>query len=113
MQSTPDSNALVVEMREVLKLFPGVVALQHVNFQLKPGEVHVLLGENGAGKSTLVKVLSGANPADDGEILIDGVRVTINNPMDSPATDAFDLESCRNVHISNCTMGAGDDLVTI
>jgi ribose transport system ATP-binding protein len=83
MQSTPDSNALVVEMRDVLKLFPGVVALQHVNFQLKPGEVHVLLGENGAGKSTLVKVLSGANPADDGEILIDGVKVTINNPTDA------------------------------
>jgi ribose transport system ATP-binding protein len=83
MAGTPDSNGLVVEMRDVLKLFPGVVALHHVNFQLKPGEVHVLLGENGAGKSTLVKVLSGAYVADDGEILFDGEKVNINNPQDS------------------------------
>jgi ribose transport system ATP-binding protein len=80
---TPDSNGLVVEMREVLKLFPGVVALHHVNFQLKPGEVHVLLGENGAGKSTLIKVMSGAYVADDGEILIDGEKVSINSPQDA------------------------------
>ena len=67
MAGTPESN-FIVEMRDVLKLFPGVVALHHVNFQLKPGEVHVLLGENGAGKSTLIKVMSGAYVADDGEI---------------------------------------------
>jgi ribose transport system ATP-binding protein len=83
MAGTPDSNGLVVEMRDVLKLFPGVVALHHVNFQLKVGEVHVLLGENGAGKSTLIKVLSGAYVADDGEILIDGQEVSINSPQDA------------------------------
>src|ERR1035437_10691291 len=83
MAGTADTNGLVVEMRDVLKLFPGVVALHHVNFQLKPGEVHVLLGENGAGKSTLIKVLSGAYVPDDGEILFNGEQVKINNPQDS------------------------------
>src|SRR5664280_2215858 len=83
MAGTADTNGLVVEMRDVLKLFPGVVALHHVNFQLKPGEVHVLLGENGAGKSTLVKVLSGAYIPDDGEIFFNGEQVKISSPQDS------------------------------
>jgi ABC-type sugar transport system ATPase subunit len=60
-----------------------VLALNRVNFQLRPGEVHVLLGENGAGKSTLVKVLSGAAKADSGQILIDGTPVSINVPQDA------------------------------
>jgi ribose transport system ATP-binding protein len=76
----PLSNQYVIEMKNIVKRFPGVVALDHVNFQLKPGEVHVLLGENGAGKSTLIKVLSGAYLADEGEIYLDGHRVDIKNP---------------------------------
>ena len=68
-------------MKDIVKRFPGVNTLDHVNFQLRPGEVHVLLGENGAGKSTLIKVLSGAYVADEGEILIDGKRVKINSPQ--------------------------------
>ena len=72
-------------MKDIVKRFPGVNALDHVNFQLRPGEVHVLLGENGAGKSTLIKVLSGAYIAEEGEILIDGKRVKINSPHDSLA----------------------------
>ena len=71
MPSTPDSANFVVEMRDIVKAFPGVLALNRVNFQLRPGEVHVLLGENGAGKSTLVKVLSGAYKTDSGQILIE------------------------------------------
>ncbi len=74
------SDQYAVEMREIVKRFPGVVALDHVNFQLRPGEVHVLLGENGAGKSTLIKVLSGAYLADAGEIYLDGQRVDIRSP---------------------------------
>ena len=73
----------IVEMRNITKRFPGVVALDQVDFQLRPGEVHVLLGENGAGKSTLIKVLSGAYVADEGEIYIDGKQVDIDSPQDS------------------------------
>jgi ribose transport system ATP-binding protein len=77
----PLSSQYVIEMKNIVKRFPGVVALDHVNFQLKPGEVHVLLGENGAGKSTLIKVLSGAYLADEGEIYLDGQKVDIKNPF--------------------------------
>ena len=73
----------VVEMKGIVKKFPGVLALDHVDFQLRPGEVHVLLGENGAGKSTLIKVLSGAYVADEGEILVSGSKVDIRSPQDS------------------------------
>ena len=83
MPSTPDSANYVVEMRDIVKAFPGVLALNRVNFQLRPGEVHVLLGENGAGKSTLVKVLSGAYKTDSGQILIEGNPVSISTPQDA------------------------------
>ncbi len=73
----------IVEMKNIVKQFPGVLALDHVNFQLRPGEVHVLLGENGAGKSTLIKVLSGAYQEDGGEIFIDGEQVKVNSPQDA------------------------------
>ena len=87
MDNLPENKGthFVVEMKDIVKRFPGVTALDHVNFQLHPGEVHVLLGENGAGKSTLIKVLSGAYVADEGEILIDGKRVKITSPQDSIA----------------------------
>ena len=70
----------LIEMINIVKRFPGVLALDHVNFQLRPGEVHVLLGENGAGKSTLIKVLSGAYLADEGEIFLEGHKVDIRSP---------------------------------
>ncbi len=69
----------LLEMKNICKSFPGVKALQHVDFQLKAGEIHALLGENGAGKSTLIKVLGGIYIAEEGEILIDGKPVKINN----------------------------------
>jgi ribose transport system ATP-binding protein len=83
MGESQASTQYVVEMKSIVKRFPGVLALDHVDFQLRPGEVHVLLGENGAGKSTLIKVLSGAYLTDEGEILIDGDRVEIHTPQDS------------------------------
>ena len=70
----------ILDMRQIQKTFPGVVALDHVDFELRKGEVHVLLGENGAGKSTLVKILSGAYQKTDGRIFLNGGEVHIKNP---------------------------------
>ncbi len=83
MQNPLEPKPLVVELKNIVKRFPGVLALDQVSFQLMAGEVHVLLGENGAGKSTLIKVLSGAYLADEGEILVMGNKVKINSPQDS------------------------------
>ena len=76
-------DELVLEMREIDKIFPGVHALKKVNFELRKGEVHALLGENGAGKSTLINVLGGVYPIDDGQILIDGQPVVIRQIKDA------------------------------
>ncbi len=69
----------VLEMRHIYKTFPGVKALQNVDFTLKKGEIHALMGENGAGKSTLIKVLTGVEEFETGEIMIDGCEHTIVN----------------------------------
>ncbi len=66
-------------MKHIHKKFPGVYALKDINFELREGEVHALLGENGAGKSTLIKVLGGIYSADQGEIVINGKTVTIDS----------------------------------
>jgi len=71
----------ILEMRGITKRFPGVVALKGANLSVRPAEVHCLLGENGAGKSTLMKILAGAQPLDEGEILLDGEPVTITSPL--------------------------------
>lgn len=70
----------VVSMRRIVKRFPGVLANDHVNFDLRKGEIHALLGENGAGKSTLMNVLAGLYRADEGEILVNGKLVTLASP---------------------------------
>ena len=75
----------VLELRNIVKRFPGVVALNNVQFQLKPGEVHALMGENGAGKSTLIKVITGVHKPDEGEILVKGQPVVFQNTNDSAA----------------------------
>ena len=77
-----DEN-LLLQMKNIHKRFPGVYALNDVNFELRAGEVHALIGENGAGKSTLIKVLGGIIKADEGEIYIDGKKVDIGSVFDS------------------------------
>ena len=72
-----------LEMRGIVKKFPGVLANDHVDFDVQAGEIHALLGENGAGKSTLMKILYGMYHPEEGEILLNGKPITINSPTDS------------------------------
>lgn len=76
---------VILEMRGIDKRFPGVQALTDVDFDLRHGEVHALVGQNGAGKSTLIKILSGAYQPDGGEIILDGENVSFSGPTDSQA----------------------------
>ncbi len=73
----------VLEARAIVKRFPGVLALDRVNFQIYAGEVHGLIGENGAGKSTLMHILAGAQQPDDGQILLDGQCVEFANTREA------------------------------
>jgi inositol transport system ATP-binding protein len=75
----------IAEMTGITKRFPGVLALNDVHLNLRPGSVHSLMGENGAGKSTLMKILAGVYTLDEGQILINGNKVKIANPLDGLA----------------------------
>ncbi len=73
----------VVELKNITKRFPGVVAMRNMSIGIKPGEIHGLIGENGAGKSTLIKVLTGVHIPEEGEIYVDGVKKVFRNPVQS------------------------------
>jgi ABC-type sugar transport system ATPase subunit len=75
----------VLEVRGLVKEFPGTRALDNVNLEVKPGEIHALLGENGAGKSTLIKCVAGAQPPTDGTICVDGEPASFSAPHDAVA----------------------------
>ena len=79
------NGKVILQMRHISQRFPGVVALDDVQFDLQAGEVHVLLGENGAGKSTLVKILSGAYLRSSGQIFLDGEEIDLRTPRQAQA----------------------------
>src|SRR5688500_7620432 len=86
--ASPDSAAAesyVLELRGVVKRFGGAVALSGVDFALRRGAIHGLLGENGAGKSTLMKILSGVHAPDEGEIILEGKPVKFHSPAAAKA----------------------------
>jgi ABC-type uncharacterized transport system ATPase subunit len=84
---TPQTSTPIVapalEMRGITKRYPGVLANDHIDLEVRPGEIHALLGENGAGKSTLMNILYGLATPDEGQILLDGQVVSIGGPSDA------------------------------
>ncbi|HUS14361.1 MAG TPA: ABC transporter ATP-binding protein [Chloroflexia bacterium] len=83
--ASPTSAAPALAARDIVKQFPGVLANDHVSFELRPGEIHALLGENGAGKSTLMNILYGLYQPDAGQVLVAGEEVHFRNPRDAIA----------------------------
>ena len=83
LQTTADTQRILLSMRHISKRFPGVVALDDVSFDAHAGEVHCLVGENGAGKSTLMNIMSGTYVGFDGEMLMNGQSVIFHNTRDA------------------------------
>ena len=111
-------DGIVLTMRGICKNFPGVKALNNVDFTLRKGEIHALMGENGAGKSTLIKVLTGVYDKDAGEIRIDGINhpVTVHSPQEAQnfgiSTVYQEITLCPNLTVAENmyigrTRGAG------
>jgi galactofuranose transport system ATP-binding protein len=94
----------VLQMTGIRKVFPGVVALDGVDFRLLPGEIHALMGENGAGKSTLIKVLTGVYDIDGGEIVLSGEPVQIGGPLEAQragiSTVYQEVNLCTNLSVA-------------
>ena len=111
----PPTAAPRAELREVSKRFGATQALASVSFELRPGEIHALVGENGAGKSTLVKILAGIHQPDSGTILLDGVATQIHGPAQARALGIAvvhqeprlfpDLTVAENVFIGHAPAG--------
>jgi len=101
-----DENQAVLTMRGICKQFPGTKALDHVDFTLRKGEIHALMGENGAGKSTLIKVLTGVYPKDAGSIWVEGTEgeAHIHSPQDAQdigiSTVYQEITLCPNLTVA-------------
>ena len=109
---------IVLTMRGIYKSFPNVKALQNIDFTLRKGEIHALMGENGAGKSTLIKVLTGVYTKDEGEIRIDGINdpITVRSPQEAQnygiSTVYQEVTLCPNLTVAeNMFIGRGNDKI--
>jgi simple sugar transport system ATP-binding protein len=100
----PDAAGLLVSMQGVSKSFPGVQALIDVDFDLRAGEIHALMGGNGAGKSTLIKILTGVEKPDSGRILLEGTEVAVRSPQHAQAlgisTVYQEINLCPNLTVA-------------
>lgn len=112
-------EGVILEMRGISKFFPGVKALQNVDFTLRSGEIHALMGENGAGKSTLIKVLTGVYPKDEGEVYMAGsvAPIVIRSPEDAQnagiSTVYQEITLCPNLTVAeNMFIGRGKGKIT-
>ncbi|MFV2145953.1 sugar ABC transporter ATP-binding protein [Isoptericola sp. G70] len=108
MTSSPSADRPVVEMSGISIEFPGVKALDQVDFRLFPGEVHALMGENGAGKSTLIKALTGVYGIDAGRIVVDGAEHRFSGPGEAQdagiATVYQEVNLCENLTVAENIM---------
>ena len=108
-------NDELLKMRHIEKRFPGVLALHNVDFTLRKGEIHALMGENGAGKSTLIKVLTGVYQMEDGEITLEDKAVVIHSPQDAAnkgiSTVYQEITLCPNLTVAeNMYIGREDSV---
>ncbi len=97
-------NDVLLSMKNITMTFPGVKALQHVDFTLRRGEIHALMGENGAGKSTLIKVLNGVHTRDSGDIYLDGKQINNHSPQEAQingiSTVFQEVNLCPNISVA-------------
>ncbi len=115
LRDAPDKSGSVLEIRNVSKRFGQTQALDDVSVAFLPGEIHALLGENGAGKSTLIKIMTGVQQADGGEVIVDGQPVQIGNALEGQGHGIVamyqepsifpDLSVAENVFISHRERG--------
>jgi galactofuranose transport system ATP-binding protein len=101
---TMSEGNVILQMKGINKTFPGVRALSNVDFSLRSGEVHALMGENGAGKSTLIKVLTGVEHQESGEIILDGKPVFAKDPQTAQhlgiSTVYQEVNLCQNLSVA-------------
>lgn len=117
------SMEYVLELKNIYKSFPGVKVLEDVTFQVRPGEVHALMGENGAGKSTLMKILMGIYKADQGSIFLEGKETVIHGPKDAMSkgismihqelNTVLDMEVAENVFVGRELLKKGFEKLKI
>ena len=117
------SMEYVLELKNIYKSFPGVKVLEDVTLQVRPGEVHALMGENGAGKSTLMKILMGIYKADQGSIFLEGKETAIHGPKDAMSkgismihqelNTVLDMEVAENVFVGRELLKKGFEKLKI